>query len=233
MPDHTVAFIPARGGSKGLPGKNLRLLAGKPLIAHSIEAGLGAKLVDEVYVSTEDNEIADVAAKFGAKVIKRPPELATDTAQNDAVLRHWLEANRTVGKDAEIVVLLQPTSPLRRSHHIDACVRNYMENNVASCLSVCAVDHHPGKCVFLKDGLVEPYTCNEDMEAQRQNLMTVYRQNGAIYVVGVNEFLQSGSFYRKPCFAYIMDRRDSVDIDDELDLQFAELIAGAQSEANT
>jgi len=217
-----IAVIPARGGSKGLPRKNLRILAGVPLIVHSIRAAQEAELVDLVIVSTEDVEIADVAEAHGAQVVQRPPELATDMAQNDAVVRHALETVRVPAHVGDIAVLLQPTSPLRRARDIDACVALFRQGGVETVLSVCEVDVHPGKCVYIRDGRIEPFTTDWDMEARRQEMQVVYRQNGAVYVVEADNFMKNGRFYRKPCGAYEMDRRDSIDIDDELDLQLAE-----------
>lgn len=223
-----VAVIPARGGSKRLPRKNLMPLAGIPLVAHAVRAALDATRVDGVYVSTEDGEIAGVARQAGAEVIARPPQLATDTAQGHDVLRHVLEQLGAGGRPPAIAVLLQPTSPLRRGSDIDACLRAFEDTEARSAFSVCAVDHHPGKCVVLKDGLIEPFTNDFDMEARHQDLAPVYRQNGAIYVVGVADFLSGGSLYRRPCAGYVMDRRDSIDIDDLLDLQLAEVVLAAR-----
>jgi CMP-N-acetylneuraminic acid synthetase len=226
-----VAVVPARGGSKRLARKNLRLLGGVPLLVHTVRAALAARRVDGLYVSTEDREIARVAAAAGAAVIDRPAELSADAAQGDAVLRHALERMRQLGQAPEIAVLLQPTSPLRRAADIDACVRLFEEQRAGSVFSVCAVDHHPGKAVLVRDGRVEPFTTEQDMEARRQDMVDVYRQNGAVYVVGVADFLASGKLYRRPCRAHIMDRRDSIDIDDELDLQLAEMLLTAREAA--
>ena len=217
----TVAIVPARGGSKGLPRKNLRLLDGKPLVAHSILAGLGSSHLHETYVSTEDDEIADVARRFGALLIRRPAELAADTAQNDAVMRHAIEHIAAAGGMPATVVLLQPTSPLRGSGQVDACLELYWSSQFASAMSICAVDHHPGKAVVVRDDALEPFTNDRDMEARRQDMLPVYRQNGAIYVVGAEDFLRTGRFYLRPCAGYVMDRSDSVDIDDEFDLTYA------------
>lgn len=220
----TVAIVPARGGSKGILRKNLQPLAGKPLVAWSIAAGLGARLVDATYVSTEDAEIAGVAAAAGARVIARPSELASDTAQNDAVMRQALDAIRAEGHAPDTVVLLQPTSPLRHAKHVDGCIEAYRRAGAASAMSVCAVDYHPGKAVVLAGGLIEPFTSDHDMEARRQDLVRAYRQNGAIYVVGVADFLAHGRLYRRPCAAYEMDRALSIDIDEPLDLKLAEML---------
>lgn len=221
---YVVAIIPARGGSKGLPRKNLKKLGGVPLLTYAIRAAQEASRIDAVYVSTEDKEIADVACKAGAAVIERPSGLATDSAQGDAVLRDALEQLRAIGQDPQIAVLLQPTSPLRRACDIDACVRLFEEKQAGSVFSVCPVDHHPGKAVLLKDGHVEPFTTESDMEARRQDMVEAYRQNGAVYVVGATDFLSGGRLYRRPCYAHVMDRRDSMDIDDRHDLEIAELL---------
>jgi CMP-N-acetylneuraminic acid synthetase len=225
MPIETIAIVPARGGSKGLTRKNLRQIAGKSLVAHAVEAGIAAARVDATYVSTEDEEIASEARRQGANVIERPLELATDRAQNNAVLRHALQTINDQGHKPRILVLLQPTSPFRRASHVDASLDLFLKTGAASVISVCEVDHHPGKAVKLADGLLEPFTNERDMEARRQDMMRVYRQNGAIYVTHVDDFLDSDRLFRRPCQGYIMDRRDSIDIDDEFDLQFAEFVA--------
>lgn len=216
-----MAVIPARRGSKGLALKNLRLLGGLPLIAHSIAAALAAATVDYVIVSTEDDEIAGVAESHGAVVVRRPASLATDTAQNNSVVRHVIESRPGCGG---IVVLLQPTSPLRRPSHIDACVRPLLEGRAKSAMTVTAVEHHPGKAVILADGFVEPFTSDADMEARRQTMREVYRQNGAVYAIGVDDFLREDRFYLRPCQAVVVPQEDSIDIDNEIDLALAEIV---------
>lgn len=216
-----LAVIPARRGSKGLPLKNLRLLGGVPLVVHSIRAAQAARLLDAFVVSTEDDEIADVAAAHGATVVRRPAELAGDTTQNNDVVRHAIAAQpRPYG----VVVLLQPTSPLRRPEHIDACVRPLLDGAARSAMTVTEVADHPGKTVYLREGMVVPFTSDADMEARRQNLPEVYRQNGAVYAVGVDDFLRENRFYLSPCHASIVPAEDSIDIDREIDLMLAEIL---------
>lgn len=215
-----VAVIPARRGSKGLPLKNLRLLGGRPLLVHSIEAAQAASTINAVVVSTEDDEIAAVAEAHRAIVVKRPPELASDTAQNNGVVRHVLSA--FPGK-FRTLVLLQPTSPLRTAADIDGCVEPVVKGTARSAMTITEVDHHPGKTVVLIDDLIEPFTTDADMEAQRQALREVYRQNGAVYAVGVEDFLDEDRFYLRPCHGVVVPRERSIDIDDELDLALAEL----------
>lgn len=216
-----VAVIPARRGSQGLPLKNLRLLAGVPLIVHSIRAALAAASIDAVIVSTEDDEIGAVAVEHGATVVRRPAELATNTAQNNGVVRHVLESRKLADR---IVVLLQPTSPLRAAADIDACVSPIVSGEARSAMTVTAVDHHPGKAVVLDQGLVEPFTTDADMEARRQTMREVYRQNGAVYAIGVADFLAHDRFYLRPCHAVVVPKEDSIDIDSEIDLALAELM---------
>jgi len=225
MKHAVLAVVPARGQSKGLPRKNLRLLAGKPLVAYSIEAALQSKLVDAVCVSTEDEEISQVARAYdGVTVVNRPAELATDTAQNNGVVRH---AVCTIEKHRhfEHVVLLQPTSPLRSAEHLDECLEGFLASGARSALSVVHAEHHPGKSIVLgANGWAEPFTCLADMEKRRQDLPVVYRQNGAIYALRVEDFLAFDRFYLPPCFAYVMPAEVSVDIDSELDLQIASTV---------
>ncbi len=217
-----VAIIPARGGSKRLPRKNLRLVGGKPLIVHAVASALSAACIREVHVSTEDPEIARIARQHGGQVIDRPAELAADTAQNDAVVRHALE---TVGAGRfDLVVLLQPTSPLRLGEHIDACVEGMLRHRARSALTVTAVDVHPGKTLILRDGMVHPFTTAADMEARHQDMAEVHRQNGAVYALGVGDFLEHGRFFLPPCYGSLMSREESIDIDDELDLALADLL---------
>jgi CMP-N-acetylneuraminic acid synthetase len=216
-----IAVIPARRGSKGLPLKNLRMLGGLPLIAHSIRAARAATLVDAVVVSTEDDEIAAVAAAHGASIVKRPDALATDAAQNNGVVRHVLESRGGVDR---VIVLLQPTSPLRTASQIDACVQPLLDGSARSAMTVTAVEHHPGKAVVISNGLIEPFTNDADMEARRQTMREVYRQNGAVYAIGVGDFLREDRFYLRPCKAVVAPLEDSIDIDSEIDLALAELM---------
>jgi CMP-N,N'-diacetyllegionaminic acid synthase len=218
-----IAVIPARGGSKGLPRKNVRLLGGKPLIVWSIEAALGARHVARTCVSTEDAEIAEVARNAGAEVIMRPERLAQDHVQNNDVVRHVLE---TVGVDRyRDLALLQPTSPLRTAEHLDGAIEAYRQAGARTAMTVAPVEHHPGKSVVLSAaGLVEPFTTLEDMERRRQEMIPCFRQNGAVYLVSVADFLTLNRFYLPPCAGYRMTGEESVDIDCELDLALAELL---------
>jgi CMP-N-acetylneuraminic acid synthetase len=215
----TLAVIPARAGSKRLSGKNLRLLGGIPLVVHTIRAAQASRSLGEIVVSTEDDRIAAVAEQSGARVMRRPAALAEDTVQNNDVLRHVLE---TIGQPFDVLVLLQPTSPMRRAAHIDACVAAMMEPGCRSAMTVTHVGSHPAKALYLRDGLVTPFTSDADMEARSQTLPEVFRQNGAVYAVGVADFLRENRLYLRPCRGVVASPEDSVDIDSELDLIVAE-----------
>lgn len=225
MSGPVVALVPARGGSKRLPRKNLRPVGGVPIVVRAIRSGRDAARVDATYVSTDDEEIAALGAAEGVAVVRRPAVLASDAAQNDAVARHLLDALAAEGEMPEVLVLLQPTSPLRASRHVDDCLAAFLASDAASAMSLCPVTHHPGKCVSLRDQLVEPYTNDAEMEARHQDLPEVFRQNGAIYAVRVEPFLRTGRFFIRPCLGYRMASDESVDVDDELDLAIANALA--------
>jgi CMP-N-acetylneuraminic acid synthetase len=218
-----LAVIPARGGSKGLARKNIRLLGGKPLIAHSIEAARAAASIDAVLVSTEDPEIAEIARAWQAEVAVRPPELADDVTQNHTVLRHLLTAGSLAAR-YRYVVLLQPTSPLRTAADIDACLAPLLAGKARSVMTLTPVEHHPGKTMILRDGCAEPFTCDADVEARRQDLTPIFRQNGAVYGVAITDFLHEDRFFLRPCAVSIMPPERSIDIDGEADLILAEAL---------
>jgi len=217
-----IAVIPARGGSKELPRKNLQPLAGKPLIAHTIEAALAAFSVDRVIVSTEDEEIARVASEHGAEVVRRPDELASDDASSESallhVLDHLLEEEQI---EPDLVVFLQATSPLRRDHDIDDAVATLRDNDSDSVLSVVA-SHR-----FLwRQGETGPEPLNYDYHARprRQEREPEYVENGSIYVLKPWVLRQHENRLGGRIALYEMDRWSAVDIDDAADLALCESI---------
>lgn len=216
----TLAVIPARGGSKGLPRKNIRLLGGKPLIAHTIEAAL-ASIIDRTVVSTDDSEIADVARSYGAEVLHRPPDLARDDTPTLPVLRHALEA---CGGGFDAVVTLQPTSPLRSSHHIDEALRAFASHTTAdSMVSVVRVPHHmtPGSLMRNVNGLLVHYDSAQAAVLRRQDKAVLYARNGAAIYVTRTETLPHGILGQQ-ILPYLMDKATSIDIDDAEDFALAE-----------
>lgn len=221
-----LAVIPARGGSKGLPGKNIRDLAGKPLIAWSIEAAFGSRYLDKVVVSTDSPEIAEAAGRFHAEVpFLRPAHLATDKAKSLEAIFHtiqWLESHR---ESHDIVMILQPTSPLRTTRDIDQAIELFFQKNASSIVSVCPCAHHPwwSNCLP-EDGNMGNFLRPEVLGTNRQELPEFYRLNGSIYLADIHFLRENGSFYGNRTFAYVMPTQDSVDIDTLLDFKLAELL---------
>lgn len=219
-----LAVIPARGGSKGLPGKNIRDLAGRPLIAHSIAAAQAVRPpLRKILVSTDDAAIANVARDAGAEVpFMRPPELAGDTAGSMEVVRHAVEWIRRVeGWEPRWLLLLQPTSPLRTVSDIEAALSIATCSPCDSVIGVSAIAHgHPRLARRIDDGRLAPYFAATDTPTRRQELDPAYYINGAIYLTRI-ETIDDGSFYGEVVRPYVMPAERAVDIDTEFDLRLA------------
>ncbi len=226
-----IAIIPARSGSKGLPDKNIKLLAGKPLLAYSIEAAAGAEIFDEIMVSTDSEMYGEVARKWGASVpFLRSRENSSDTASSWEAVEEVLRRYEEQGRFFDTFCLLQPTSPLRGDRDIIAAYDLYREKKAAAVVSLCEVEHSPRWCNTLgEDMSLENFVDREDI-CQRQSLETYYRINGAIYIADVKKFKEDHFIYKKGAFAYIMDAKSSVDIDTELDFRYAETLLGYRKE---
>ena len=214
-----LAIIPARGGSKRLPRKNLLDLCGKPLIAWSIEAALKSKYISKVIISSDDEEILNIAKEYKADFIKRPDELASDTATTFDALKHTLE---NVGK-YDYVVLLQPTSPLRSEKHIDEAIELLKEKNADAIISVCEMEHSPLWSNTLDENLdMSNFLRDEVLNKRSQDLPKYYRLNGAIYICKTDKLLENkGFFLKENIYAYKMNKKHSVDIDEEIDFIIA------------
>lgn len=223
-----LGLIPARGGSKGLPGKNIKLLLGKPLIAWTIEQALASKYLDRVVVSTDDKEISDISKKYRAEVpFIRPKELAMDNTKGIDVVLHaidWLKEN-DMRKQCDLLILLQPTSPLRATEDINKAIELLFLKEAKAIVSVCEVDHHPLLANTLpEDGCMKDFIRKEIMNKNRQELPKFYRLNGAIYLAYCNYIKERKSFFGEKTFTYIMPRERSIDIDDEIDFELAEIL---------
>ena len=219
-----IAIIPARGGSKGLPGKNIKLLCGKPLIAHSIECASGAKQIDRVIVSTDDPKIADVARQFGAEVpFLRPDYLATDEAKAidnyvytvDRLSREW-------DMPIDEFAVLLPTAPLRTSADVDGAIGLFYEKGADSVVSYTP-EAHPVRWHKYLDADNAFIDIFEQTIDNRQALRTSYYPNGAIYVFRT-AVVRAGKYYTDKSFAYVMPRSRSVDIDTLEDFLYAEFL---------
>ena len=231
-----LAIIPARGGSKGVKRKNIKLLNGKPLIWYTIEAAKKSEVIDKIIVSTDDEEIADVAKKFGAEVpFMRPSNLASDTSSSMDVYIHAIEwINNNFEERYDYILILQPTSPLRSSDDIIASIELVINKDANSVVSVCKVDHHPYWTNTLdKDLALNKFIKKEAINKNRQELPDHYRLNGAIYIAKPNYLLKNRNWYKEDSYAYIMPRVRSVDIDSEIDFTIAEVLIKKQQSYKT
>lgn len=221
-----LGLIPARGGSKGVPRKNVRMLAGKPLIAWTIEAALAARSLARVVVSTEDEEIAEVARKWGAEVpFLRPPELATDEAPTLPVVRHALEWMERQGERFDAVCLLQPTSPCRRVEWIDACAEMLERLGVDSVATVLPVpaEHNPDWVYFADErGLLRLSTGEKEPLPRRQDLPAAYHREGSVYLARTETVLVKNSLYGDSLAGYVVPSEESINIDTFRDWERAE-----------
>lgn len=217
-----LAIIPARGGSKRLPRKNVLDLGGKPLIAWSIEAALKSDFIDKTLVTSDDEEILDISKKYPVETLKRPDILATDTATTYDAIEHAINSQE---EEYEYVVLLQPTSPLRGSKHIDEAIKLLKSKKADAVVSVCEVEH-PVQWSMTLDKNKDMSAFVKNIDSRRsQEQQTYFRLNGAIYICKTDRLVESKSFFLKDnIFAYIMNKEDSIDIDEEIDFKLAELI---------
>jgi CMP-N,N'-diacetyllegionaminic acid synthase len=223
-----LAIIPARAGSKRLPRKNSLNLNGKPLIAWSIEAGLKSKYIDEVMVTTDDDEIIEIAKIFKANVpFKRPNVLASDHATRSEVIRHTIEFyEQELNKKFDYVVFLQPTSPLRNAKHIDESIEYMFVKKCDAIVSVCEVDHPiHWSGVLPEDKSMSKFLDNAAVQSRSQDLEKYYRLNGAIYICNVQKFLEEDCvFLKENIFAFEMSQEKSVDIDTALDFKVSKIL---------
>jgi CMP-N,N'-diacetyllegionaminic acid synthase len=219
--EKVLAVITARGGSKGIPRKNLRAVAGKPLIAWTIEAARKSRYLDRVVLSSEDDEIMRVAAEWGCEVpFTRPASLAQDdTPGIDPVLDALA---RLPGYG--LVVLLQPTSPLRSADDIDRAIELCVERRAPACVSVMAASESPYWMFTLEEAKMRPLLGKAALPERRQDLPQAYSLNGAVYVARPPWLLETRSFLAEGTVAYVMPDERSVDIDEELDLKLAEIL---------
>jgi CMP-N-acetylneuraminic acid synthetase len=211
-----LALIPARGGSKGLPGKNIIDLNGKPLISYTIDAALKSRLFKRIVVSTDDTGIAEVSADAGAEILIRPSALAQDASSSLDVIEHALMFHGlTNGK----FCLLQPTSPLRDANHIVEAADLFRDCSGASVISANELEHHPLKSLIRQsDGHYAPLRDMKDLVSPRQNLPQAIAPNGAIYFCDIARFRASGELFFPDTLFYLMPPEASIDIDNHSDL---------------
>jgi CMP-N,N'-diacetyllegionaminic acid synthase len=222
-----LGLILARGGSKGLPGKNTRLLRGKPLVAWSVEAAKRSKYLDAVVISTDSDEIANAAIQFGAEApFRRPPELASDTASSMDAILHALDWLRLQGRSFDYVALLEPTSPLREPHDIDQALELLQVSSAQSIVSVCqASSVHPAFMYRLHGNKsLTPYLSSDSKYLRRQDIEPLYFLDGTIYIAKTATLSTLRSFYHDQTLGFEVPKWKSPEIDDEIDFLYVEAI---------
>ena len=221
-----LGVITARGGSKSVPRKNIRPLAGKPLIAWTIETALQSCSLDRVIVSTDDGEIAEISREWKAEVpFLRPAELAQDDTPTLPVLQHVVSSlESSEGYVPEVIVTLQPTSPLRTTEHIDEAVSLLQKTGADSVVSVCLTEHSPYWMKRLEGGRAYPFLNGQFDNTRRQDLPPAYRVNGAIYATRYHVLMKENQILGKDTRAIVMDAESSIDIDTWLDFKIAETL---------
>lgn len=224
---NVLCVITARGGSKGIKNKNIINLNGYPLIYYTIKAAKDSGVFSKVIVSTDSEEIAAVSEKYGAEIpFMRPKELSGDsTSSMDTLIQAINESERIYSEKYDTVVLLQPTSPLRTGKNISEALEIFVNKNANSVVSVCETDHSPLWSNVLPGSLsMDNFLRDEVKNGRRQNLDTFYRINGAIYIADTDYIKKYRDWFHENSYAYIMEKKNSIDIDDMMDLKFAEII---------
>lgn len=220
-----LAVIPARGGSKRLPDKNLRSIQGRPLVVKALDVARNSRFIDRGVLSTDDYGVAALAQEYGySDTLMRPESLASDQATMTSVLLHVVGALRDQGSEYGYLVLLQPTSPLREARHVDQGFVRILERSATGLLSVC-LSEKPKEWLgrIGAEGSLNEFIRETNLDAQTQDLRPSYQINGAIYIVPVEQFLKYKSlFLPEGMVALIMDRSESIDIDYDHDFQLAE-----------
>lgn len=223
-----LAIIPARGGSKGIPNKNIMAISGKPLIAYTIDAGKKSKYIDEIIVSTDSEVIKVIAQQYGAKVpFLRPEELSNDTSKSIDVVMHSIDFYKKNDINFDYVILLQPTSPLRTFKHLDEAIEKLIESNSTSLVSVCEACENPVLMRSIENEKLKEVISFEGTNLRRQDLPTFYIFNGALYINSNDMLVNKKKFVDENTIPYVMNKESSIDIDTMLDARLVELIIDA------
>lgn len=224
-----LAIIPARSGSKGLKDKNIKKLAGIPLIGYTIKAALESQIFDTVMLSTDAEEYAEIARMYGAEVpFLRSEYTSRDTASSWDVVQEVVRQYRKLGYEFDSITILQPTSPLRNAEDILQAHKLFYEKNANAVISVCEAEHSPFWSNIIEADLSMKHFAETDHPmSYRQELGTFYRLNGAIYVVNHEALEDVDNMYTRKCYAYVMEQSHSIDIDSKLDFIIAEAVMKA------
>ena len=218
-----IAIIPARAGSKGLPGKNTALIDGKSLVQLAIESALSIPEITRVVVTSDDVSVQKTALDLGAEVVVRPAELAQDNSPIESAILHALHSLNLKTTVRDVLTVIQPTSPLRDKQLLATSISNFIKNgSQGSVFGVVEVEHHPAKMLVVNGDLVVPFTKVEDLSAPRQQLDRVVRQSGSIYITNLQQFLSLGTLFINPVGWVAVSGAEAIDIDTAQDLALAQ-----------
>ena len=217
-----IAIIPARAGSKGLPGKNTALIEGKSLVQLAIESALSIPEITRVVVTSDDVSVQKIASDLGAEVVVRPAGLAQDNSPIESAILHALAEINLDPTSTDVLTVIQPTSPLRDKKLLATLISNFIKNgSEGSVFGVVEVEHHPAKMLVVNGEFVVPFTKVEDLSAPRQQLNHVVRQSGSIYITNLQQFLSLGTLFISPVRWVAVDDAEAIDIDTPRDLDNA------------
>ena len=218
-----IAIIPARAGSKGLPGKNTALIEGKSLVQLAIESALSIPEITRVVVTSDDVSVQKIASDLGAEVVVRPAGLAQDNSPIESAILHALAALNLDPTSTDVLTVIQPTSPLRDKQLLATSISNFIKNgSQGSVFGVVEVEHHPAKMLVINGEFVVPFTKVEDLSAPRQQLNRVVRQSGSIYITNLQQFLSLGTLFINPVGWVAVSGAEAIDIDTAQDLALAQ-----------
>ena len=221
-----IAIIPARAGSKGLPGKNTALIEGKSLVQLAIESALSIPEITRVVVTSDDVSVQKIASDLGAEVVVRPAELAQDNSPIESAILHALADLKLAPTSTDVLTVIQPTSPLRDKQLLATSISNFIKNgSQGSLFGVVEVEHHPAKMLVVNGEFVVPFTKVEDLSAPRQQLDRVVRQSGSIYITNLQQFLSLGTLFINPVGWVAVSGAEAIDIDTAQDLALAQKTA--------
>jgi len=221
-----IAIIPARAGSKGLPGKNTALIEGKSLVQLAIETALTVPQITRVIVTSDDVSVQKIASDLGAEVVVRPADLAQDNSPIELAILHALAEINLDPTSTDVLTVIQPTSPLRDKKLLATLISNFIKNgSEGSVFGVVEVEHHPAKMLVINGEFVVPFTKVEDLSAPRQQLDHVVRQSGSIYITNLQKFPSLGTLFISPVRWVAVDDAEAIDIDTAQDLALAQKTA--------
>jgi len=218
-----IAIIPARAGSKGLPGKNTALIEGKSLVQLAIESALSIPEITRVVVTSDDVSVQKIASDLGAEVVVRPADLAQNNSPIESAILHALAELDLDPTSTDVLTVIQPTSPLRDKQLLATSISNFIKNgSQGSLFGVVEVEHHPAKMLVVNGEFVVPFTKVEDLSAPRQQLDRVVRQSGSIYITNLQQFLSLGTLFINPVGWVAVSGAEAIDIDTAQDLALAQ-----------